>query len=46
VIVGLDSTTQLTEILENMVPDGLPSLPAWLKPLDEELVNPSLWSSL
>jgi aryl-alcohol dehydrogenase-like predicted oxidoreductase len=46
VIVGVDSRTQLTEILDNIVPDGLPSLPAWLRPLDEELVNPSCWSRL
>lgn len=46
VVVGVDSTTQLTEILENIVPDSLPSMPAWLAPLDESLINPSLWSSL
>jgi aryl-alcohol dehydrogenase-like predicted oxidoreductase len=46
VVVGVDSTTHLTEILENTAPDGLPSLPASLRPLDEELVNPSFWSSL
>lgn len=46
IVVGVDSTTQLTEMLENIVPDGLPSLPAWLGPLDEELVNPSCWSRL
>lgn len=46
VVVGVDSTTQLAEILENIVLDSLPLQPAWLRPLDEELVNPSCWSRL
>lgn len=46
VVVGVDSSKQLKEILENIAPDGLPSLPAWLRPLDESLINPSLWGSL
>lgn len=46
VVVGIDSTSQLAEILENSAPDGLSLLPIWPKPLDEELINPSLWNNL
>jgi aryl-alcohol dehydrogenase-like predicted oxidoreductase len=46
VIVGVESTTQLKEILNNIQSDGLPLMPVWPMPLDEELINPSLWNKL
>jgi hypothetical protein len=45
VIVGVDSITQLKEILA--VPRGqLVSLPKWVKPLDIDLLNPARWGNL
>ncbi len=46
VIVGVDSTAQLTDILENTVPESLPSMPTWIAPLEESLINPSMWTGL
>lgn len=45
VIVGVDSITQLKEILA--VPKGqLSTLPQWVKPLDIDLLNPARWGNL
>ena len=45
VVIGVDNIRQLKEILD-ATKSTLPSLPNWELPLDQTLINPSLWSKL
>ena len=43
IIIGVDSSTHLTEIINNSK-TSLPSLPNWPSNIDNELINPSFWN--
>jgi len=43
IIIGVDSSTHLTEIINNST-TSLPSLPNWPLNIDNELINPSFWN--
>ncbi|MDR0701101.1 MAG: aldo/keto reductase [Azoarcus sp.] len=46
IIIGIDSSTQMDEILATAEEDALPNLPVWTEPPDPLLLNPSCWSAL
>lgn len=45
IVVGIESLDQLKEIF-SAVHGGLPALPRWSSPIDENLLNPAKWSQL